>query len=564
MKPTAMSPADARERAVRNNWKPRNVVWELTLACNLRCQHCGSSAGKARVNELSLDECLDVADHLGELGAELVTLSGGEPTLKPGWDRIARRLVEHDILVNMVTNGFYRGRQSAADIASQALDAGMCNVGISIDGPESIHETIRGEGTYAATMDSIRAFSQAGLRVGVLTTINRLNFPYLEQIRGLARDAGATLWRLQIAKPMGEMKEHDNWVITPAQFLELVPRLARLKRTPGIHLAVGDSIGYYGPHDKVLRGRGWRGRAECWQGCQAGMHAVGIEADGGVKGCLSLQAKWGSADPFVEGNVRETPLTDLWFRPGVFAFNRDFDPASLTGFCGSCKHAGLCRGGARCVSSSFLGHLNEDPYCYHRLESLLNGNQESHWGKTAAAAAAALVISAGVSGCPTSEPDYGVQPPADTVAADVVEEDACCAAEYGVFPDMVQQEDSAPGPDVQMEYGMPPEDVVSEPDVQMDYGLPPQDVIAEPDVQMEYGIPPEDVVAEPDVQMDYGLPPQDVVTDPDAIDCESVCCECEYGVIPEDVYKECCAPDPCEGACCDCDYGEPPPPECCP
>ncbi len=558
MKAPELSPRQARERVEEKGWKPRNAVWELTLACNLRCQHCGSSAGKARPDELSLDECLTVADHLGEMGAELVTLSGGEPTLKPGWDKIARRLSDHGILTNMVTNGYYRGRTNVADIAQKAQDAGMCNVGISIDGPEAVHETIRGAGTYAATMESIGTFARAGMRVGVLTTVNRLNFAQLELIRRTAIDAGATLWRLQIAKPMGEMKSHDDWVITPAQFLELVPRLARLKRAGGIHLAVGDSIGYYGPHDNVLRGRGWRGRAECWQGCQAGMHAIGIEADGSIKGCLSLQAKWDGKDPFVEGNLRKTSLTELWYQPGVFGYNRDFDQDSLTGFCGSCRQAKMCRGGARCVSSSFLGHLNEDPYCFYRLESLLNGNQDSSWAKTAAAAAAALVIGAGISGCPTSEPDYGVTPDtkADVKTEDTVEPDNCCAPEYGVFPDMLTE------PDVQMEYGIPPEDLVVEPDVQMDYGIPPQDVVTEPDVQMEYGMPPEDVVVEPDVQMDYGIPPQDVV-EHDAINCEEVCCACEYGVIPEEVYKECCEPDPCADACCDCDYGEPPPDECC-
>jgi hypothetical protein len=72
-------------------------------------------------------------------------------------------------------------------------------------------------------------------------------------------------------------------------------------------------------------------------------------------------------------------------------------------------------------------------------------------------------------------------------------------------------------------------------------------------------------VVEPDVQPEYGVPPDTQgETKPDAvppIDCEAVCCECEYGVIPEEVYKECC--DPCKDVCCDCDYGDPPPPECC-
>jgi len=60
---------------------PRACVWELTLACNLRCKHCGSFAGSRRDDEMSLEENLRVADQLAALGCRRVTLSGGEPTL---------------------------------------------------------------------------------------------------------------------------------------------------------------------------------------------------------------------------------------------------------------------------------------------------------------------------------------------------------------------------------------------------------------------------------------------------------------------------------------------------
>ena len=56
----------------RLGFYPRNVVWELTLACNLRCRHCGSRAGKARDDELTEVESLDVVDQLAALGAERV------------------------------------------------------------------------------------------------------------------------------------------------------------------------------------------------------------------------------------------------------------------------------------------------------------------------------------------------------------------------------------------------------------------------------------------------------------------------------------------------------------
>ncbi len=82
----------------RLGFKPRQAVWELTLRCNLRCRHCGSRAGRARDDELTLEEMLRVADALAELECRFVTLSGGEPLMRPEWPLIAERLISHGVL----------------------------------------------------------------------------------------------------------------------------------------------------------------------------------------------------------------------------------------------------------------------------------------------------------------------------------------------------------------------------------------------------------------------------------------------------------------------------------
>ncbi|MEH2299051.1 MAG: hypothetical protein V7K88_08390 [Nostoc sp.] len=49
------------------------AVWEITLKCNLACQHCGSRAGHTRANELSTAEALDlVRQMLGRFGRDVV------------------------------------------------------------------------------------------------------------------------------------------------------------------------------------------------------------------------------------------------------------------------------------------------------------------------------------------------------------------------------------------------------------------------------------------------------------------------------------------------------------
>ena len=39
-------------------YRPKICVWEITLACNAHCIHCGSVAGEPRADELGTDEAV--------------------------------------------------------------------------------------------------------------------------------------------------------------------------------------------------------------------------------------------------------------------------------------------------------------------------------------------------------------------------------------------------------------------------------------------------------------------------------------------------------------------------
>ncbi len=105
----------------------KHVVWELTLACDLACGHCGSRAGAAREGELDTREALAVVDQLAEMGAREVSLIGGEAYLRDDWDVIARAIADHGMLCSMVTGG--RGLSRAiADRADMVVDGGMLAV----------------------------------------------------------------------------------------------------------------------------------------------------------------------------------------------------------------------------------------------------------------------------------------------------------------------------------------------------------------------------------------------------------------------------------------------------
>ncbi|MFC1708164.1 SPASM domain-containing protein, partial [Planctomycetota bacterium] len=68
-----------------------------------------------------------------------------------------------------------------------------------------------------------------------------------------------------------------------------------------------------------------------------------------------------------EGNARKTPLREIWTRKGAFAYNREFDPSQLRGFCGRCEYGDICRAGCKSMAFAMTASHHENPMCVHRV-----------------------------------------------------------------------------------------------------------------------------------------------------------------------------------------------------
>ena len=351
---------------------PRACVWELTLACNPRCKHCGSIAGSRRPDELSLDECLRVAGELVALGCRRITLSGGEPTLYPGWHEVGKRLADLGARVNLISNGM----TWTAQHVEQAQKAGLCGVAFSIDGFEKEHDEFRTGGSFARVVRSIDISVAAGLPVAINTTINRLNQGQLKSLRQFLMDHRVFAWQLQFATATGNMGAHHDLVSPPEDLLWLVPQIAELCRIncPEFKIYPSDDIGYFGRFEPDLRDAD--SALPFWLGCRAGIQVIGIESSGDIKGCLSLPSSMHGEKRFVEGNVRRQSLRDIWMRADGFAYNRQFKEEQLGGFCRVCRFRDVCRGGCSWASYAQGGRGNEHCFYYqvvrHRRFDLLD------------------------------------------------------------------------------------------------------------------------------------------------------------------------------------------------
>jgi radical SAM protein with 4Fe4S-binding SPASM domain len=356
-------------RDVDRAWRPAYAVWELTLKCDLACAHCGSRAGRTRPDELDTAECLDLVAQIAAMGVLEVTVIGGEAYLREDWLKIVRAIRQAGMRCSMTTGG----RGITAELARAAAEAGLQSTSVSIDGNEATHDRLRGvAGAYRSALAAAAHLKAAGIGLAVNTQINRLSMRELPDVLDTIIALGARAWQIQLTVAMGRAADDPDLLLQPEDLLELFPLLAKLKArcdAAGVALWPGNNIGYFGPYESILRAGMQRGHmASCGAGCTT----LGIEANGAIKGCPSLQTV-----PWTGGNIRDASLQDIWERSASLRYMRDRTVDDLWGYCRTCYYADVCRAGCTWTGFSLFGKPGNNPLCHHRvLEMRKQGKRE--------------------------------------------------------------------------------------------------------------------------------------------------------------------------------------------
>lgn len=341
----------------------KQVVWEITYSCNLNCLHCGSAATiEKRQFELTTGEALSLIEQLADLGCERIILSGGEPFMRQDWDVLVSRISYLGMQPNFISNGYLVND----DVIKRLKMAGCNYLGFSLDGATAeMHDHIRGkEGVFNRLMDVYDNLKREKFKIATVTTIHKGNISHLPGILNILLEHGIDIWQIQTANIRGRMPL--EWALEPNDYYEVAKFVSdsRKKYSDLIRIVEGDSIGYYSSTCDLAK--------KCWQGCAAGMSSIGIESDGSIKGCLSMQDTVDRS--YIEGNIREKSLREIWENPDGFAYNRRFQPSDLHGGCRDCLYGNICRGGCSEKSKSYTNELHGSPFCMFRHEQeLLKG-----------------------------------------------------------------------------------------------------------------------------------------------------------------------------------------------
>jgi radical SAM protein with 4Fe4S-binding SPASM domain len=385
--------------------RPYVVSWNLTYRCNLACEHCYLDAGAkplvgtdnfADRSELGTEECFGVVDQLAAFAPEAVTiLTGGEPLLRRDLLEIVRRAAERGLWVVVGTNGV----RITENVGQRLAEAGARGLSLSLDAVDpDRHARFRmGRGAWTNTVQGAEILNRVGLPFIVQTTAGSHNLDELEAIADFAHERlAAKVWNLYFLVPTGRGQFISD--ITPAQYDDVLASLYRIQRkyagrmlvnakcaphyiktvlekADSVPVPVGSEAD--GPWSGPSPIRTYSGGAG---GCPAGTHYMGIRPNGDVTPCPYL--------PVFAGNLRRSPLADLWASSELFAGIRR--RTSLGGRCGECEMNGHC-GGCRARAYGMTGDLMaEDPLCTHTPGTFAGSPLLAVRGATAGPGAPAL------------------------------------------------------------------------------------------------------------------------------------------------------------------------------
>jgi AdoMet-dependent heme synthase len=335
------------------------VQWHLTERCNLRCRHCYQSGGGT--GEITLEQGKEILAQVSDMlrawedaydigFSSSFNVTGGEPFLRQDLFLILEEIRKKRFDVFLLTNGVLLDREKAGRLAA----LGIKGVQVSIEGPEEIHDSIRGKGGFAAAMGGVGHLLDAGLTVTLNATLSTINADYFREMIAVAVSAGVQRLGFSRLVPAGRGLELADMMLDKEKVRNLYEEIFAMK-VNGLDIVTGDPVA-----SQMREGTGSGETGDIpLGGCSAGASGITLLPDGTILPCRRL--------PIPIGNVLKDSLREVWATSEVLEALRD--KTRYSGKCGNCKRWAQCRG-CRAIAYAYAqtqgspDFLAEDPQCF--------------------------------------------------------------------------------------------------------------------------------------------------------------------------------------------------------
>src|SRR3990167_9451132 len=154
----------------------REIHWEVTNKCNLRCKHCLPMSGPVRPDELTTEEAMAALDTFRDAGASKVFFTGGEPFSRKDFPVLLDRTVALGMRASVITNATFL-RSTTLELVKRL----QVHLGVSLDGAdEATNDAIRGQGSFKQAIKALKQCRDSGISTTLYVTVTAVNVKQLD------------------------------------------------------------------------------------------------------------------------------------------------------------------------------------------------------------------------------------------------------------------------------------------------------------------------------------------------------------------------------------------------
>jgi radical SAM enzyme (rSAM/lipoprotein system) len=306
----------------------RQLFWECTLRCNLKCRHCGSDCKQvASTPDMPKEDFFRVLDGIAahtDPHKVFVIVSGGEPTMRPDLEECGRGIYSRGFPWGMVTNAYGLTPERYTSL----LKSGLHSMTISLDGLQENHDWLRGrENSFERASRAIKMVVDSNaIAFDVVTCVNRRNFKELPQLKEHLISLGLKEWRLFSIFPTGRAAQDPDLQLPADMYRGMLDFIVETRKEGRIKASYGCE-GFLGHYEGEVR--------DHFYTCQAGVTVGSVLIDGSISACTSIRSD------YHQGNIYQDDFWDVW--QNRFQPYRDRSWMKKDE-CGECKWWKWCEG----------------------------------------------------------------------------------------------------------------------------------------------------------------------------------------------------------------------------
>lgn len=205
-----------------NRRRPFFISWQLTKRCNLCCKYCNTWNRDSP--ELDTFQILKIIKELYEHGVRIIKFTGGEPFLRDDIAEIINYACDIGLFTAISTNGIL-----FPDKIKEIEKIG--SVTVSLDGPEEIHDSIRGLGAYKGALAALKTARGKNIMASISTVLNSLNLGSIDYLLNLAKIFDFRIYFQPATKKILYSEEQNPICPDVNQYRRAISYLIKLKKT---------------------------------------------------------------------------------------------------------------------------------------------------------------------------------------------------------------------------------------------------------------------------------------------------------------------------------------------